>query len=194
MTDSSKVVVNSKMSAGGIVGGNEGVFLADVDLNVSEGEEYKISAPNGYVGTMIGRNSGTFGRLNKDTIEIPIGNGKVILDATGGFTGAIVGENTGLCGLLKESGGSYSEADSGELKYKSDVELKGKYDKTEHRVGFVGKNSGTINRVIMNDDPDDASDNEADNSSDDASNDASENAIDNTSNDASVNALENISG
>ena len=199
VTDSSSVVISNSKNAGGIVGGNDGVFLADVDLNVSEGKEYKISAQKGYVGTMIGRNGGTFGRLNKDTIVIPKGKGKVNLDATtNGYTGAIVGENTGLCGLLKESGGSYSEADSGELKYRSDVELKGKYDKTADRVGFVGSNRGRINRVVMIDDDDLSTDtDDPDNSSGDASNDASDNALDNAtdnaSNDASVNALDSVS-
>ncbi len=194
VTDSSSAVISSSRNAGGIVGGNDGVFLADVDLNVSEGKEYKISAQKGYVGTMIGRNGGTFGRLNKDTIVIPKGKGKVNLDATtNGFTGAIVGENTGLCGLVNGSGGSYSEADSGELKYRSDVELTGKYDKTADRVGFVGSNRGRINRVVMNDDVSSTDSDDPDNSSGDASNDASDNALDNASNDASVNALDSVS-
>ena len=43
------------------------------------------------MGTVIGKNSGTFGRLDKETIEIPKGEGKVILKDTKANTGAIVG-------------------------------------------------------------------------------------------------------
>ena len=137
-------------SVGGIVGANEGIFLAEIELDVDDDVEYKLTASGGNVATVMGRNKKVFGQLSSETIEVPEGDGAVKLEGTN--TGAILGynERNALCGLVEKSDGGYKKADSGELTYKSNVKLTGTYIKSpDDYKGFAGKNDGTINRVVM---------------------------------------------
>ena len=70
--------------AGGLVGANRGHFLGDTEINVDDSAEYKVSAPKGYVGGIMGKNESVFGKKKDYSLDVPVGGGSFILEATGG--------------------------------------------------------------------------------------------------------------
>ncbi|MCR5127381.1 MAG: hypothetical protein K6B69_04670, partial [Lachnospiraceae bacterium] len=137
--------------AGGIIGSNKGKFLAEAVLNPAD--DYTISAgAKRYVGAIMGRNEGAFGRAGSDAFAVPQSDPERIrlMVGSNGYTGAVLGYNSGQCGILtKDPENGYIAQGDGELKYASDVELNGNYDHHWEYGGFVGYNTGTINNVVM---------------------------------------------
>lgn len=137
---------NGDKHAGGMIGNNEAAFRARTFIEMSSGAVFRVSAPGGYAGGLIGKNANAFGRSGSDEFTIPKDNiGTIIVD--GNYTGAILGWNSsangiaGQCGTVKLSGDDVDEG-SGTLTYHvMNVELKGTYDKRYPRAGYVGKNN-----------------------------------------------------
>ena len=146
---------NSGGNAGGVVGINKAVFLADYSLDIADGKTYTITTNNGYSGGIMGQNENVFGKTGSHSYTIPTGVGTLSLVTTSdGKVGLILGQNTsaGICGVVVKNGSSYEIAGDGNINYIPTVDMSGKpTDTTAERVGYVGNNSGTIERVTIAD-------------------------------------------
>lgn len=181
--------VTSKTSsacAGGIVGVNNSVFLADYSLEIKSGT-YEITANNGFSGGIMGLNNKVFGRTGAQEYTMPSGAGTLsLVNQNGGKIGLVLGRNVNgaVCGLVVKNGNDYIIADDGSINYKTEINT-GDWannitDKTDTRVGFVGQNNGTIGRVTINAEPEPDPDPEPDG---DAGNDGQADGPDDVQND-----------
>ncbi len=153
--------------AGGIVGSNSGNFLANPIMNVSadyyitagtDGYGFQIFGERGYVGTVMGRNLGAFGRTSTTTYTVPVTGGDKVQLRAGkwyplgwsctGYTGYILGyAHSAPCGILtQQADGTYVAKGSGTLTYITSVKRTGhEWNNANTCDGYCGRNEPLIN-------------------------------------------------
>ena len=152
--DSSITANGDGAGAGGLVGTNNAAFVPNTEIEIAAGAKYTINASKGYGGGIMGRNDYLFGKDTDQEFDIP-SNGSGILEINAKTEGAILGYNAkdAVCGRfdIVDSDDGYVW-DDGTLKYTSHVRIDEPYDTTWDRPGFVGKNDGSIQFVVMDND------------------------------------------
>ncbi len=168
----SSITANTEY-AGGMIGCNYAKFIPDIAIKVSSGE-FRVAAPNGHAGGIMGANAGSFGRAGSDSFDVQSGGGKIIV--SGKKTGFILGYNNdkGKCGVFSESGGTL-------VYHIHNVQIdKDRCDMTKPRAGYVGENNkkGVIENVEIATDIEGFDDQAVTSEDDSAGEDFTEDSID----------------